>query len=131
MTPERLRATFLALPHAVSQTPHLARLGALFSETVLVEVDTHEFYLHFDKGALTKVSEGPSRKTPWRFALRTDAAALDGFWQPLPKPGFHDIFGLAKIGRARIDGDILCLVRSLRFFKEVMALPRHNIGAQP
>lgn len=124
MTPDHLRRIFRARPQALSRKPHLARLGALFSETVLVEVDAQEFYLHFDKGCLTKVTEGPSRKTPWRFALRTDAAALAAFWQPLPKPGFHDIFGLARIGRARIDGDILCLVRSLRFFKEVIGLPR-------
>ena len=50
--------------------------------------------------------------------------ALAQFWQPLPKPGFHDIFGLVKIGRGRIDGDILCLVKNLRFFKDFMALAR-------
>ena len=62
--------------------------------------------------------------TPWRFALRTDGDALSRFWQALPAPGFHDIFGLVKIGRGRIDGDILCLVKNLRFFKEFMALGR-------
>ena len=49
---------------------------------------------------------------------------LAQFWQPLPAPGFHDIFGLLKVGRGNIDGDILCLVKNLRFFKEFMALPR-------
>lgn len=126
MTLEELRTVVFALPDRIARNPHLARLGALFSETVLLEVDAHEFYLHFEKGALAAITEGPSRKTPWRFALRTNAEALAAFWQPLPEPGFHDIFGLAKIGRARIDGDILCLVRSLRFFKEVMALPRQS-----
>jgi hypothetical protein len=29
-----------------------------------------------------------------------------------------------KIGRGRIDGDILSLVKNLRFFKEVMGLAR-------
>ncbi len=129
MTPDTLRETIHALPSAITAKPHLARLGALFSETVLIEIDAFEFYLHFDKGRLAKVTEGPSRKIPWRFALRTDAIALAAFWEPFPAPGFHDIFGLAKIGRARIDGDILSLVRSLRFFKEVMVLPRQNQGA--
>jgi hypothetical protein len=110
-------------------SPHLLRLGRLFSETVLIEVDGDEHYLTFEKGQLVGVSTGPSRRTPWRFALRTDAEALDNFWQPRPAPGFHDIFGLVKIGRGRIDGDILCLVRNLRFFKEVMALPRTARGS--
>ncbi|WP_300532208.1 hypothetical protein [uncultured Mameliella sp.] len=109
--------------------PDLLRLGALFSETVLLEVDAAEYYLSFDKGQLAEITPGPSRKTPWRFALRTDAEALAAFWEPLPRPGFHDIFGLVKIGRARIDGDILMLVKNLRFFKEFLALGRVEVAA--
>jgi hypothetical protein len=105
-------------------TPHLLRLGRLFSETVLIDIGGDEIYLTFEKGHLVLVTAGPSRKTPWRFAFRTDAAALEAFWQPIPKAGFHDLFGLVKIGRGRIDGDILCLVKNLRFFKDVMALAR-------
>ena len=111
---------------ALNGSGHLLRLGRLFSETVQLRIDGAEYYLTFDKGALVDIAEGPSRKTPYRFALVTDADALERFWQPRPEPGFHDIFGLVKIGRARIDGDILCLVKNLRFFKEFMALARPN-----
>jgi len=113
---------------ALETRPHLHRIGALFSETVLLEVDGAEFYLAFEKGHLVSVVPGPSKRTPWRFALVTDAAALEAFWQPLPPPGFHDIFALAKIGRLRIQGDILALVKNLRFMKEVLALPRAATG---
>ena len=109
---------------ALEETPHLLRLGQLFSETVLIEVDGNEYYLSFEKGHLSAVVEGPSRKTPWRFALRTDAEALNTFWKARPEPGFHDNFGLVKIGRGKIDGDILSLVKNLRFFKEVLTLAR-------
>jgi hypothetical protein len=112
----------------LNDSPHLHRLGRLFCETVLIEVDGAEFYLSFRDGRLEKVTEGPSRKTPWCFALRTDGDALARFWQALPAPGFHDIFGLVKIGRGRIDGDILCLVKNLRFFKEFMALGRADFA---
>jgi len=117
---------FQAAQRRLESQPHLLRLGALFTETVLVEIDGAEIYLHFEEGRLVSVMPGPSRKTPWRFALRTDRAALEAFWQPRPAPGFHDIFGLVKIGRGRIDGDILALVKNLRFFKEFMALPRQG-----
>jgi hypothetical protein len=121
---------FTSMQAQVNATPHLLRLGRLFSETVLIEVDGDEIYLTFDKGRLAEVTPGPSRKTPWRFALRTDADALARFWQAHPEPGFHDIFGLVKIGRGRIDGDILTLVKNLRFFKDVMSLPRaRKMGA--
>jgi hypothetical protein len=119
-----MRATLATMQSRLNATPHLLRLGRLFSETVLLEVDGAEYYLTFRDGRLEQIAEGPSRKTPWRFALRTDAEALAQFWQPLPKPGFHDLFGLVKIGRGRIDGDILALVKNLRFFKEFMALAR-------
>ncbi len=120
---------FQGMQRQLDDTPHLLRLGRLFSETVLVEVDGAETYLVFEKGRLASVTPGPSRKTPWRFALRTDRAALEAFWQKRPAPGFHDIFGLVKIGRGRIDGDILALVKNLRFFKEFMALARQGAAA--
>lgn len=119
-----MRATLAQMQQRLHDTPHLLRLGRLFSDTVLLEVDSSEFYLTFRDGRLETIVEGPSRKTPWRFAFRTDADALAQFWQPIPKPGFHDIFGLVKIGRGRIDGDILALVKNLRFFKEFMGLAR-------
>ena len=119
---------FKDMQGALDAAPHLQGLGRLFSETVLIEVDGQEYYLTFEKGRIAAIAEGPSRKTPWRFALRTDADALARFWQPRPEPGFHDIFGLVKTGRGRIDGDILALVKNLRFFKEVMALVRQTGG---
>tara|TARA_R110000751_G_scaffold234229_3_gene335530 strand:- start:153049 stop:153441 length:393 start_codon:yes stop_codon:yes gene_type:complete len=111
---------------ALADKPHLKRLGALFCDTVLFEVDGHDYYLHFHRGALERIEQGPSRKIPWQFAFRTDAQALEEFWKALPAPGFHDIFGLVKIGRARIEGDMLRLLRNLRFFKEFMALARQG-----
>ena len=118
--------TFRKIQTRLEATPHLLRLGRLFSETVLIEIDGQEIYLNFEKGHIVSVVEGPSRKTPWCFALRTDAEALNKFWQARPEPGFHDIFGLVKIGRGRIDGDILSLVKNLRFFKEVLTLVREQ-----
>ena len=116
--------TFQHIQSTLEDRPHLLRIGRLFSETVLIEVDGNEYYLTFEKGRIVSVNEGTSRKTPWRFALRTDAEALEKFWQARPEPGFHDVFGLVKIGRGQIDGDILSLVKNLRFFKEVLTLAR-------
>lgn len=116
--------TLKTMQKRLNASEHLQHLGRLFSETVLIEVDGDEYYLTFEKGALVSVLAGPSRKTPWQFALRTDADALRQFWQARPAPGFHDIFGLVKIGRGRIEGDMLLLVKNLRYFKEFMALGR-------
>ena len=117
---------FQDIQRQLNATPHILRMGRLFSETVLIEIDGEEIYLTFDRGQLVEIAPGPSRKTSWIFAFRTDADALQKFWQPIPEPKFHDIFGLVTIGRGKIDGDILCLVKNLRFFKEVMALARRS-----
>ncbi len=122
-------ARFRRMQTLLHSTPHLLRIGRLFSETVMIEASGAQVFLIFRDGRLTEILEGPSRKTPWRFALRTDAEALSAFWQPHPQPGFHDIFGLVKIARGQIDGDILTLVRNLRFFKEFMALGRDGVTA--
>lgn len=116
--------TLQQMQTALENRPHLHRLGALFSETVLLKVDGAEFYLVFDKGRISRIVEGPSKKTPYRFGFITDGAALAEFWRATPEPGFHDIFAMVKIGRAEIVGDMLLLVKNLRFFKEVIALPR-------
>lgn len=123
--------TLKTMQTALNDTPHLRRLGRLFSETVLLGVDGEEYYLTFDRGELVEIAEGPSRKTPYRFSYHTDSDALRSFWEPLPEPGFHDIFGLVKIGRGRIAGDILVLVKNLRFFKEFMMLPRSFEEGRP
>ena len=130
MASETTIATRLdAMRIQANETPHLMRLGRLFSETVLLQIDAQEFYLHFDRGCLAEIQHGPSRKTPWRFAFRCQSLALEAFWQTHPAAGFHDIFGLVKNEYGRIDGDILCLVKNLRFFKEFMALGRERMTA--
>lgn len=121
---DRLEAMALEL----ERRPHLLQLGRLFSETILLQVDAEEYLLHFERGRVAGIETGPNRKIPWRFAFKTEFEALHAFWQPIPAPGFHDIFGLVKIGRAGIDGDILVLVKNLRFFKEFMALGRQRDG---
>lgn len=115
------------MARAAASAGHLTRLGRLFSETVLIQVDDAEYFVSFEKGYVVEIKEGPSQKTPWRFALRLKGEALRKFWEPIPEPGYHDIFGLVKFGHARIDGDVLMLVKNLRFFKEFMALGR--VGA--
>ena len=126
MSETSLLAKLEATAARLDEIPHLQRLGALFSETVLIEVDGDCYYLMFHRGRIDRIVHGRDRKTSWRFALRTDADALARFWEALPEPGFHDIFGLVKLGRASIDGDILTLVKNLRFFKEILAMPREG-----
>ena len=124
MGAEALLTKFETMAARLNATAHLGRLGQLFDATVLIEIDGTELYLTFEHGRVITIKPGPSLKTPWHFALRAKADALQKFWEATPRPGYHDIFGLVKLGHGRIDGDILLLVKNLRFFKEFMALGR-------
>ena len=46
----------LAMQERLNRTPHLLRLGRLFSETVLLKVDGQEHYLVFEKGRLVELA---------------------------------------------------------------------------
>lgn len=124
-----MRDRFECLQARLEQQPHLHRAGALFSDTVLMRIGAAEYFLVFEKGHLVQIVEGPSKKIPYQFAFATDAEALAEFWTRHPRPGFHDIFAMVKIGRADIQGDILRLVKNLRFFKDFLALGREGDAA--
>jgi hypothetical protein len=124
VNPLQLSQKFEGMAERLAEMAHLRRLGQLFDATVLIEVDGNELYLTFEHGCVVRITQGPSKKIAWHFALRASADAVQGFWRPIPRPGYHDIFGLVKLGVGRIDGDILLLVKNLRFFKEFMALGR-------
>ena len=47
---------FREIATRLEDQPHLLRLGRLFSETVLIEIEGDEIYLTFDKGRI--VEEG-------------------------------------------------------------------------
>lgn len=119
-----MRNEITQMQSKLADQPHLQHLGRLFSATVLLKVDDGEHYLTFRDGLLADIQTGPSKKIPYQVGFVTDGDAMKEFWTPLPRPGFHDIFGLVKIGRAEILGDILVLVKNLRFLKAVLALPR-------
>jgi len=91
---------------------HILRLGdGCFRETVPDrDRGKRKYNLTFEKGRICGREASVPAQDPWRFAFRTDADALGEILvQLFPEAGFHDIFGpRVKIGRGRIDGDILC-----------------------
>ena len=60
------------------------------------------------------------------FTVRASDQAWIQFWQPVPAPGWHDLFALTKRGGASIDGDLRSLLQNLQFFKDLLALPRRQ-----
>lgn len=116
------------LPQWLEADDHLRYRGRFLSCEMLVEADQAPFYLSVRSGRLEEVTRGPCLMRSFTFALKASAAAWLSHWQPVPKPGFHDVFAMSKAGELRIEGDLQPFVANLQYVKDLLALPRNRIG---
>lgn len=119
-----LDALVRALPDRVNGHGPLRRIGRHCTTEFLLEVGERPYHLVIDRGYLEPVIRGPRLMRAWAFALRADTHTWRRFWDPLPAPGFNDLFAMARYRHLRIEGDVGPLLTHLRYLKEVVALPR-------
>jgi hypothetical protein len=115
---------FEALPSLVNGNASLVRRGRYCSTTFLVQAGETAWLVSVHAGRVERVERGPFLMRDWSFAVRASAEAWRRFWEPLPAPGYHDLFAMAKAGHARIEGDLLPLMQHMRYVKDVLAAPR-------
>ena len=111
------------LPDLVNADAGLVRRGRRLTTTFLLGVGDAEYLVHVAEGRLGAVERGPFLMRSWSFAVRASAEAWARFWQPLPEPGYHDLFAMKKLGVARVEGDLWPLMAHLRYVKDVLAAP--------
>ncbi|HEY9566867.1 MAG TPA: hypothetical protein VIR38_02155 [Thalassobaculum sp.] len=124
MNAENVAAVLAQLPELVNGRAPLVRRGRFFSGEFLVEADRLPVHVKVCEGRIEAVEAGPFRMRGWRFAIRADADAWLRFWEPVPVPGYHDIIAMARLGVARLEGDLQPLMANLRYVKDVLASPR-------
>jgi hypothetical protein len=122
-----ITAVFEGLPALVNGDESLVRRGRDCNTTFLVEAGESSWLVTVRGGRIERVERGPFRMRPWSFAVRAPVEAWRSFWQPVPAPGFHDLFAMTKAGHARIEGDLTPLMQNLRYIKELLAAPRGRI----
>jgi hypothetical protein len=116
-----------ALPDLVNADAGLVRRGRPLTTTFLLAVDDREYLVRVAEGRVMAVERGPFLLRSWSFAIRAPADAWTRFWQPLPEPGYHDLFAMKKLGVARVEGDLWPLMAHLRYVKDVLAAPREAL----
>lgn len=99
-----------------------------FSATVLVQFGEEERLLHIQAGRVLEVQDALAPLSSWDFAIRASAEAWSRFWQPVPQPGSHDIFALAKQGEMSIEGNLQPLMANLQYIKDLLALGREAVA---
>jgi hypothetical protein len=102
----------------------LQRRGRYTDATILVGLGDAQLHLTITAGRITGRDHGPRLMRPWQIAFRASEEAWDAYWQPMPRPGWHDLGALAKRGALVMEGDTRLLLTHLQYFKDLLALPR-------
>jgi len=102
----------------------LVHRGRFLDVAFLVEVGDAPYLLRIRRGRIEAIDKGPQVMPRWTFALRDSPEAWAAFWQPVPPPGFHDLIAMLKVGALRLEGDQHPFMANLRYFKDLLALPR-------
>jgi hypothetical protein len=115
---------FAALPQLLAPDMDLQRRGRWLSAVCRIDVGREPFFLSIRDGAMASFERGPKLMRSTAFSFCASDEAWTAFWQPLPEPGWHDLFALTKRGVASIDGDLRPFLQNLQYFKDLLALPR-------
>lgn len=118
------------LPELVNGDAVLVRRGKWLTTRFMVEVGETQYLVSVRAGRIEGVETGPFVMAPWSFAIRAAADIWERFWQPLPEPGYSDIFALLRTGRIVFDGDLQPMMANLLYIKGVLAAPR-TLGDRP
>jgi hypothetical protein len=117
---------FARLPALLSAEQDLIRRGRWLGVDCRVEVGGEPFFLSIRDGNLAALERGPRLMRSAAFTVRATDEAWTNHWKPVPDPGWHDLFALAKRGAASIDGDLRPFLQNLQYFKDLLALPRRE-----
>lgn len=102
----------------------LVHRGRFLDLTFLLGAGDSSYLVRLHRGRVEAMAKGPFVTPRATFALRASEAAWSTFWQPVPPPGCHDLIAMLKTGALTLEGDPLPFFANLRYFKELLALPR-------
>ena len=119
---------FAAIPALLDQTPALIVRGRFLDCDCLLGPMGHPFHASIRAGRIVDLTPAPVLMRSWRFSYRASPAAWAEYWQAAPRPGFHDLLALTKRGEAVLEGDLHPFMAHLQYFKDVLALPRHQFA---
>lgn len=115
------RPDVLSLPELVNANERLVHRGRFLTAVMRLDIGADAYLISIDRGRIAEVRKGPFVMPFWTFGLSCPADALARFWQPLPPPGFHDLFALLRRGDLTLSGNLQPFMANLLYIKDVMA----------
>ena len=119
---------FAGIPALLDQTPALILRGHFLDCECRIGPTSHPFHASIRAGRIVDLTPAPVLMRSWRFSYRASVAAWTEYWQPAPRPGFHDLLALTKRGDAVLEGDLHPFMSHLQYFKDMLALPRRHFA---
>ena len=120
--------TFAEIPAMLARAPDLVLRGRMLTCECLLGPTDHPFHVSIREGAIVDMTPAPVLMRSWRFAFRASSIAWAEHWQPMPRPGWHDLLALTKRKEATLEGDLHPFMTHLQYFKDLLALPRLHRG---
>jgi hypothetical protein len=129
LTDAAVTKAFVDLPALLERTPALITRGRFLDCECLMGPMDRPFHVSIRGGRITDLTQAAVLMRSWRFSYRATPVAWAEYWQATPKPGWHDLLALTKRGEAVLEGDLHPFMAHLQYFKDLLALPRHQVAA--
>lgn len=120
---------FAKIPAWLDRDPALIHRGRFLDCECLLGPLHAPFHVSIRTGRIVDLAPAPVLMRSWRFSYRATPLAWAQHWQPMPRPGWHDLLALTKRGEAMLEGDLHPFIANLQYFKDVLALPRQYAKA--
>jgi hypothetical protein len=107
----------------------LVHRGRYVNAVVLLDLGDESHLISIRDGRVESITPKPRVMPLWTFAIRAPREEWTAFWQPRPLPGHHDIMALLRRQVMVVEGDLHPLMANLRYFKDVLQIPRGQADA--
>jgi hypothetical protein len=112
------------LEERVNGNAWLVHRGRYLDTQFLFEAGPDAWLVRIHAGRVESVQAGPFVMPSWTFAFRAEVDTWRKFWEPEPRPGFHDLLAMLKFGTLKIEGDPYPFMSNLLYFKDVLGTLR-------
>jgi len=102
----------------------LARFGRDLDLALIVGDGGLDWLVEIKHGDIVRVTKGPLIMPRSDLRLRAASETWARFLEPVPPPGYHDLFALRRYRRIEVEGDIRLMSAYLFYIKRLFALLR-------
>jgi hypothetical protein len=113
----------------VNDDAFLRRKGRYVNCVLMVEAGGARYRFTISGGKIESVETGRLIMARYDVLMRASADTWNRFWEPMPAPGYNDLFALLKKRLLTIEGDVQPFMANLFYFKGVLEMPRRLVPA--